>query len=114
MSGTNMIRLAISLPEFLVEDSDGWVHFQGRRVGLSSLIAPYRDGYSPETLAAEYPMLSLATIHKTIAFYLEHQGAIDRYLSQCASHSAQRINAQEHGPSLEELRYRLVERALAK
>ncbi len=114
MTGANMSRLAISLPEFLVEDSDGWIHFQGRCVGLSSLIAPYRDGYSPEMLAAEYPTLSLATIHNTIAFYLEHQEAIDHYLNQYSSLSAGRIAAAEHRPSLEELRYRLVERALAK
>ncbi len=114
MADANMIRLAISLPEFLIEDSDGWIHFHGSRVGLSSLIAPYQDGYSPEMLAAEYPTLSLATIHKTIAFYLEHRDAIDLYLDQCSALSAERMAAVENRPSMDELRHRLADRALAK
>ncbi len=114
MTSENMLRLPISLPEFLVEDSDGWIHFQGRRVGLSSLIVPYWDGYSPEMLAAEFPTLSLATIHKMIAFYLENQVVIDRYLNECSSLSTERSAAAEHRPSLEELRHRLAEHTLAK
>ena len=43
-------RLEIPLPAFLVADADGWVHFQGQRVGLSSVVRLYRDGYSPEML----------------------------------------------------------------
>ena len=106
-------RLEIPLPEFVVADADG-VHFQGCRVGLSSVVRAYQDGYSPEMLASEYPTLSLATIHKAIAFYLEHRAAIDRYLAECSAVLTMQREAASHTPSLGELRQRLSEHALAK
>ncbi len=110
----NFPQLEVALPEFVVVDAVGWVHFQGHRVGLSSVLRAYSDGYSPEMLASEYPALSLATIHKTIAFYLEHREAVDRYLGECAAVVASQREAGSHGPSLDELRQRLSERAFAK
>jgi len=107
-------RLEIPLPEFVVAGTDGWVHFPGCRVGLSSVVRAYQDGYSPEMLASEYPALSLVTIHKAIAFYLEHRAAIDRYLEECSSLLTLQREAASHAPSLGELRQRLSERALAK
>ena len=107
-------RLEIPLPEFVAADADGWVHFQGCRVGLSSVVRAYQDGYSPEMLASEYPALSLATIHKAIAFYLEHRAAIDRYLEECSAVLTLQREAASHTPTLGELRQRLSERARAK
>lgn len=60
----------MNIPDFLDADADGFVHVTGRRVGLQHLVQYYNEGYSPETLAAEYPTLSLASIHKVIAYYL--------------------------------------------
>ena len=106
--------LEIPLPDFVVADADGWVHFAGHRVGLSSVVRAYLDGYSPEMLASEYPELSLATIHKAVAFYLEHREAVDRYLEDCAAVLMSLREAASPAPSLDELRQRLSERALAK
>ncbi len=114
MAGNTIPRLEIPLPEFVVADTDGWVHFQGCRVGLSSVVRAYLDGYSPEMLASEYPALSLATIHKAIAFYLEHRAAIDRYLEECSAVLTSQREAASHAPTLSELRQRLSEHALAK
>jgi hypothetical protein len=60
----------MNLPSFLEQDSDGFVHVAGHRIGLQHLVHYYNEGFSPETLACEYPSLSLAEIHKVIAFYL--------------------------------------------
>jgi uncharacterized protein (DUF433 family) len=110
----NFPRLEIPLPEFIVADADGWVHFQGHRVGLSHLVQAYRDGYSPEMLASEYPPLSLATIHKSIAVYLEHRDAVDCYLNECTALVTSQSENASPAPSLDELRKRLSERILAK
>ena len=114
MSRNTIPRLEIPLPEFVAADADGWVHFQGCRLGLSSIMRAYQDGYSPEMLASEYPALSLATIHKAIAFYLEHQAAVDRYLEECSAVLASQREAASHAPTLGELRQRLSEHALAE
>jgi uncharacterized protein (DUF433 family) len=63
----------VQLPDFLTEDADGFTHLRGHRIGLLHVVQCYNEGYSPEMLAEEFPTLSLALIHKTIAFYLENQ-----------------------------------------
>ena len=114
MARNTVPRLEIPLPEFIAADADGWVHVHGSRVGLSSVVRAYQDGYSPEMLASEYPPLSLATIHKVIAFYLEHQAAVDRYLEECSAVLTLQREAASHTPTLGELRQRLSAHALAK
>lgn len=99
---------AVTLPEFLTRDPDGFIHLTGHRVGLQHLVYYYNEGYSAEMLLADYPTLSLALIHKVIAFYLENRGEVDHYVAQCeAEFNAQR-SAAAKGPSTDELRERLA------
>ena len=114
MTHKDLPRLQIPLPEFVVADADGWVHFRGLRVGLSSVVRAYQDGYSPEMLAWEYPALSLATIHKTIVLYLENRDVVNRYLEECSAQMTPNDENASTAPSLDELRKRFLERALAK
>ena len=79
----NIPALKTPLPEFLSTDSYGYVQVAGHRIGLRSLARCYNNGYSPEMMAGEYPTLSLATIHKVIAFYLENRDEVDRYMAEC-------------------------------
>src|SRR5262245_7281745 len=100
----------MNLPEFLTRDTDGFIHMTGSRVGLQHLIHYYNDGYSPEMLASEYPSLSLALIHKVIAFYLENQGKVDAYIASCRAESEQHRRVAQPGPGVAELRRRLAAR----
>jgi hypothetical protein len=67
----------------------------------------YNEGYSPEMLVGQFPTLPLALVHKVIAFYLENQPEVDRYV---AEHEAEcerlRANAPA-SPGLVQLRQRL-------
>jgi|GEM_PF-767722 len=105
--GTDFPRLELSLPEFLVTDADGWIHFHRLRLGLASVIRAYSEGFSPEAIGAEYPAISLATVHKTIAFYLDHRSLVDRYLEDCDADMKAQRDGGTHIPPLEELRRRL-------
>jgi uncharacterized protein (DUF433 family) len=69
----------MKLPAFLVDHPDGEIRVKGHRISLPDIICFYNEGYSAERLALEYPTLSLATIHKVIAFYLENRKECDRY-----------------------------------
>lgn len=97
----------MNVPSFLTQDPDGFVHVTGHRVGLQHLIHYYREGFSPEMLACEYPSLSLAEIHKVIAFYLENRGDVERYINDCENEMDQHRKSAEVGPSMAELRQRL-------
>jgi len=49
----------------------------------------------------------LATVHKTIAFYLDHRSLVDRYLEDCDADMKAQRDGGTHIPPLEELRRRL-------
>ena len=104
----------MQLPDYLVKDIDGFVHFSGHRIGLQHLVHYYNEGYSAEMLACEYPNLSLALIHKAIAFYLENQPEVDDYIFWCQKEIEQQRQTATRGPSLAELRQRLASRKQAQ
>ena len=106
--------LKTPLPDFLSADAYGFVHIAGHRIGLQSVARCYNNGYSPEMMAAQYPTLSLATIHKVIAFYLENRSEVDRYAAECDADMEALAAAPRHGPTVEELRARLAKIQLAK
>jgi uncharacterized protein (DUF433 family) len=97
----------MNLPNFLTQDTDGWIHIVGHRIGLEHLVHYYLEGYSPEMLACEYPTLRLAEIYKVIAFYLENREEVDSYISREQKQLDELKRVAKKGPSLAELRQRL-------
>lgn len=102
-----MAQPDLSLPEFLIH-RDGEIRLRGHRVGLYDLVNRYREGYSAEMLALEYPTVDLALIHRVIAFYLENRTAIDAYLDQFAAELHQSERSVPNRIPLEILRERLA------
>jgi len=54
----------------------------GTRTSVSTIIAYYKLGLSPEELAREFPHLTLSQIHDSLSYYYEHQQAIDREIDE--------------------------------
>jgi uncharacterized protein (DUF433 family) len=96
------------LPDFLSQDNDGYIHVAGHRIGLQDLVYYYNEGHSAEALADMFPTLTLALIHKLIAFYLEHRVDMDAYVARCEVEMARQRAAATRGPDLAELRRRLA------
>lgn len=97
----------MNLPTFLTQEADGFIHVAGHRIGLQHLVHYYNEGYSAEMLACEYPSLSLAEIHKVIAFYLESRAEVDRYILNCREQVEEQRRSSPSVPTLAELRQRL-------
>ena len=97
----------MNLPDFLTRDPDGYIHLTGHRIGLQHLVYYYNEGYSPEMLACEYPTLSLALVHKVIAFYLDNAAEVDEYVTTCQATIALLRAGASEGPSVAELRRRM-------
>ena len=95
------------LPEFLAQ-SDGYIHLVGHRVGLQDIVHYYNEGCSAEELCEVFPTLSLALIHKTLAFYLENIDEVHRYLAMNVAESEAQRAAMPRGPDRAELRRRLA------
>jgi uncharacterized protein (DUF433 family) len=97
----------MNLPDFLAETAEGEIRLTGHRIGLFHLIRRYNDGYSPEMLVCQYPTLSLAVVHKVIAYYLENRAAVDRYVAACAAELARQQEANPQRLDISALRARL-------
>ena len=65
-----------------VEQRNGGYYVVGTRVSLDSVVLSFRRGNSPDTIHTEYPLLKLYQIYGAIAFYLDHQVEVDRYLEE--------------------------------
>ena len=52
------------------------------RVSLDSVVYGFRQGESPETIAKNFPTLTLEQVYGAVAFYLSHQSEIDDYIRQ--------------------------------
>ena len=103
----------MTLPEFLRQDAGGFIHVTGHRIGLQDLVYYYDEGYSPEALLDVFPTLSLALVHKLIAFYLENQMDVKAYVATCEAEMERQRALAPRGPDVAELRRRLANRQAA-
>jgi uncharacterized protein (DUF433 family) len=97
----------MNLPDFLTQDQYGYLHPVGHRIGLRHVVELYRQGYSPEMLVDHFPTLSLALVHKLIAFYLENQAEVDACIARCQEALGRLAAEPPSGPTHAELRRRM-------
>ena len=101
------------LPDFLVQEPDGYIHLAGHRIGLQDMAYYYNEGCSAEELCEVFPTLPLALVHKVSAFYLEHTPEVDSYIAACEAEMERQRAAQPREPDLVELRRRLAAKQAA-
>lgn len=63
-----------------VEQRDQGYWIEGTRISLDSVVYGFLSGESPESIAQNFPLLSLEQVYGGIAFYLANQELIDEYL----------------------------------
>jgi uncharacterized protein (DUF433 family) len=59
-----------------VQARDGNLYVGASRVTLDSIVLPWREHASPETIQADFPTVPLADIYGAIAYYLEHRDEV--------------------------------------
>ncbi|MBW4479400.1 MAG: DUF433 domain-containing protein [Tolypothrix brevis GSE-NOS-MK-07-07A] len=65
-----------------IEQRQGGYWIEGTRVSLDSVIYSFLNGESPESIAQNFPLLSLEQVYGAIAFYLANREMLDAYLKQ--------------------------------
>lgn len=65
-----------------VEERNGSFGIIGSRVSLESIVIPFLDGASPESLVDEFPTLSLEQVYGAITFYLANRAEMSGYLKE--------------------------------
>lgn len=105
-----LIRL---LPPCLHWHPDSEIRLVGHRIGLDHFLDYFNQGFTAEMILCQFPTLELATIHKVIAFYLDHREEVDRYAAHYRAELDHLRGTGPHAPSLAELRRRLEMRQRA-
>jgi uncharacterized protein (DUF433 family) len=68
--------------DYIVERNGG-LYVGDTRVSLASVVHAYREGSSPEGILTRFPALrSLENVHGAIAFILENEASVERYLAE--------------------------------
>ena len=72
------------MPEttYLRDDEHGVKRVGKTRVMLDSVIAAFHLGHSAETIAQQYPALTLEEIYGTITYYLANKAEVEQYLQR--------------------------------
>jgi uncharacterized protein (DUF433 family) len=65
-----------------VEQRDKGYWLEGTRISLDSVLYSFLNGDSPESIAQNFPLISLEQVYGAIAFYLANREIIDLYLEE--------------------------------
>jgi uncharacterized protein (DUF433 family) len=81
---------------YIHEDEHGVKRVGRTRVMLDSVIAAFQQGHSAETIAQQYPALTLEEVYGAITYYLGNRTEVDQYLrSQDALWKQERDKADQ-------------------
>jgi uncharacterized protein (DUF433 family) len=95
-----------------VEQRDGGYYVAGVRISLDSIVYAFNRGESPERILEEFPLLDrVSRVYGAIAFYLDHQAEIDKYLEETEREfEGSAIPLEQANPAL----WEKIQRARAK
>jgi uncharacterized protein (DUF433 family) len=82
--------------EFLSPDD---IRIKGHRIGIDTVLEPFLNGFAPETIAMDYPELSLEKIYATITYYFHKQSEVESYLQRLSQWREQRYQEALQNPS---------------
>jgi uncharacterized protein (DUF433 family) len=87
-------------------DGHGVYRIGGTQVPLDSLMHPFDQGHSAESIQQQYPALSLEEVYGAITFYLANQEAVRQYLAKQEKiwDEARRASQAKPSPLMDRLR----------
>ncbi|NHC36930.1 DUF433 domain-containing protein [Scytonema millei] len=71
-----------SVTKQYIEQRDEGYWILGTRISLDSVVYAFLAGESPESIAQNFPLLSLEQVYGAITFYLANQKLINSYLEK--------------------------------
>ena len=108
-----MMLVVTDQPIPLIADADNVVRVANTRVTLDTVIAAFREGATPETIAQQYPSLALADVYAVIGYYLNHRPEVHAYLQQREQAAARIRQGNESRFDPDGVRERLLARRQA-
>ncbi|MBW4694032.1 MAG: DUF433 domain-containing protein [Lyngbya sp. HA4199-MV5] len=65
-----------------IEQRDKGYWIEETRISLDSVVYSFLNGESPESIARNFPLLSLEQVYGAITFYLANRELVDAYLEE--------------------------------
>jgi len=72
--------IASVLTKQYIEQRDQGYWIEGTRISLDSVVYAFLNGESPESIAQNFPLLTVEQVYGAITFYLASKDLIDTYL----------------------------------
>lgn len=90
-----------SVTKQYIEQRDEGYWILGTRISFDSVVYAFLAGESPESIAQNFPLLSLEQIHGAITFYFANQELINSYLEKAEEEFEKlRLSLRERNPAL--------------
>ena len=90
-------RVAMKLPDSLIDHPDGEIRIAGTRIGLFDIVRDYESGLSAEQLHQHYSHIPLTTIQSVLSFYLQNRSDVDAYMDSYRKELARQFAAYKPG-----------------
>jgi uncharacterized protein (DUF433 family) len=74
------------------------IRIKGSRVGLDDVVYAFRQGATPDEIAARYPSLTLEQIFGALTYYLRHRAKVDDYVTQLDAWRQERRQTTRQNP----------------
>ncbi len=74
--------LAPTTTKQYIEQRDEGYWIEGTRISLDSIVYSFLNGESPESIAQNFPLLSLEQVYGAVTFYLANREMVDTYLQE--------------------------------
>ena len=71
-----MTAVLIPIKQYIEQQGEE-SYIEGTRISLDSIIYAFLNGESPESIAQNFPLLSLEQVYGAVAFYLSNRELID-------------------------------------
>lgn len=72
----------MQLEDYLEFHGPDDIRLKGHRIGIDHIIDRYRNGFSPEQIALDFPGVSLEKVYGAITYYLHHQQELDASIAR--------------------------------
>jgi uncharacterized protein (DUF433 family) len=76
-------------PVPITVDADGVMRVGGTRVTLDTIVGAFHEGATAESIAQQYPSVSLGDVYLAIGYYIRHRAEVDAYLENNRQQAAQ-------------------------
>ena len=76
--------MSIEIGTLLVKDPDicgGLLRIDGTRMTVNQIVVWYKQGYSPEEIADQYPHLTLSQVYAALAYYHANKEEVEASLA---------------------------------